>query len=167
MLFRAQTLLRFPALPGDLPDDQEQNEGDHQRRRTGGERSGIWFARASRRVPPRRSWSRPRRSENGSTRPPSRAGPGCRRGSARAGSAEPPSVRTLLQQRRILEVLPDHRIRRADSAPASFRRDGTARSRHPCRARRDAKSFSIVGRIDSPAPSRRERPRPARSADAQ
>ncbi len=34
---RLQPLLRFTALPGDLPDDQEQNNGDHHRRQRGGE----------------------------------------------------------------------------------------------------------------------------------
>ena len=34
VLFRFQPLLRFPILPGHLPDDQEQDEGDHQRGQT-------------------------------------------------------------------------------------------------------------------------------------
>ena len=35
--FRFQPLLRLAVLPGDLPDDQEQDQGDHRRRQRGGD----------------------------------------------------------------------------------------------------------------------------------
>ena len=43
MLLRFQPVLRFPILPGHLPDDHEQNEGDHQCGQSGGrdQKSGL------------------------------------------------------------------------------------------------------------------------------
>ena len=37
VLFRFQPPLRFPVLPGDLPDDQQQDDGDRQRGQNGGD----------------------------------------------------------------------------------------------------------------------------------
>ena len=53
---------------GHLPDDQEQNERRSPARTERRRRSETWSAPASRRVRPRRWWSRPPRSGNGSIR---------------------------------------------------------------------------------------------------
>ena len=132
----------FAVLPGDLPDDQEQDEGDHQRGQARRRRSGTWSARASRPAPRRRSlvatttigkWLKRRR----------RAEP------VRVVDRALHAQRLLaalgqhpVQQRRRPEFLARSSNRHAGSAPASCRRDGTWKSRRPFPSATEAKNFS-------------------------
>ena len=106
VLFRFQPLLRFPVLPGHLPDDQEQDEGDHQRRQHGGSdqesglRAPVGQRRRDRRGRDHHDWKAAQPAR------PIRAGPAWSMGLCTRRVCCPPSVSTLCSSGAALNFFP-------------------------------------------------------------
>ena len=145
---RLQPLLRFTALPGDLPDDQEQNECDHHRRQRGGgdQESGL--------LAPVCQCGGDRIGRDHDTREvlQRRCGAEPVRAVDRAQQAErlrTALIQDKLQQRRICEFLSDHRF---DARIAGQHRSiGMHHSDGGIGPEGDGREeFLIIGGIDAP-----------------
>ena len=146
--FRLQPLLRLAVLPGDLLNDQEQDQGDHRRRQRGrdDEESGL-FAPVGQRGGNRVGCDHDARIMRERSR---RSQPG--RLIDRALHAQRllgASLPDPLQQWRIREILADQLvdpwIARQQSAVGMKHRDGGAGSE-----RHRSEEFFIIDRIDAP-----------------
>ncbi len=146
--FRFQPLLRLAVLPGDLPDDQEQDQGDHRRRQRcrDDEEAGLLAPvgeRGGNRVG--RDHHARVMSERGCRSQPVRLVDRALYPQRLLGAALP----DLLQQRRLREILADQvvdpRIARQQGAVGMKHRDGGAGSE-----RHGSKEFFVIDRVDTP-----------------
>ena len=146
--FRFQPLLRLAVLPGDLPDDQEQDQGDHRGRQRcrDDQESGLLAPVGE------RGGNRVGRDHDARVV----AERGCRSQPVRLVDRALHAQRLLaaalpdpLQQRRLREILADQfvdlRIARQHGAVGMKHRDGGARSE-----RDGSKEFFVVGGVDAP-----------------